>query len=220
MSSAISTADPVETYLDGLSRALSGPGRRKADLLAEARDSLVDATEAFESDGLSPANAKQQAVDDFGTLADVVPGYRAELGIAQGRRTALMLCLVMLAQPIVWKQGVWAWTQQPESPTAFIGIVNQLVMVVGSLAILGSVLALVGTGLGLRYPVVRDQATRVTALFALVSCVTVSVMSICLGLSSNELHGSAPGGLLVVGTFVLLPLTIVGRSAARCLRLA
>ena len=218
-SGAVATKDPVETYLTGLSRALSGPRRRKADLLAEARDSLIDASEAFEADGLSRQQAEERAVADFGGLSEVVPGYRAELGIAQGRRTAAMLCLVMLAQPIIWQQGVWAWTQHPESPNAFNDLLDQAVMVVGSLTIAGTVLALVATGLGLRYPVVRDRATRTTAIFALASCVMVGAISFCMALSSNELHGSDLGALWVVGGFVLLPLAVVARSAHRCLRL-
>ena len=219
MSSRIATQDPVETYLTGLSHALSGPRRRKADLLAEARDSLVDATEAFEADGLSRRQAEELAVADFGELSEVVPGYRSELGIAQGRRTALMLCLTLLAQPIVWQQGAWAWTQEPESPNAFIGLLNQAVEVIGMLAIIGAVLALVATGLGLRYPVVRDRATRTTAIFALVTCVLVGAIAICMGLWSPEMHGSDLAGLAVVGGFTLLPLTFVTRSAHRCLRL-
>jgi len=216
---AVAAPTTVESYVAELSRALSGPRRRKADLMAEARDTLVDATEAFEADGLSRPEAEREAVLDFGELREVVPGYRAELGIAQGRRTAVMLCLVMLAQPIVWQEGVWAWTQHPESANAFVGVLNQLVMVVGTFTIAGSVLALVATGLGLRYPAVRDRATRITAIFALISCALIAGISICLGASSNELHGSTLGGLSVVGAFVLLPLSLVSRSAHRCLRL-
>ncbi|TDO54870.1 hypothetical protein EV643_101661 [Kribbella sp. VKM Ac-2527] len=220
MSSAISTSDPVESYLGGLNRALVGPRRRKADLLAEARDGLVDATEAFESDGLSVDEAKLRAVEDFGDLAEVVPGYRAELGIAQGRRTAVLLFLVLIAQPIVWLQGVWAWTQQPEAANTFVAFLNQAVEVVGTLSIAGAVLAVVATGIGLRYPLVRDRATRATAIFALVSCAAVGVIALGMGLFSNELHGNVLAGLSVVGGFVLLPLAFVMHSAHRCLRLA
>lgn len=220
VSSAISTPDPVETYLAGLNRALVGPRRRKTDLLAEARDSLVDATEAFEADGLSVDEAKLRAVQDFGDLAEVVPGYRAELGIAQGRRTAVLLFLVLIAQPIVWLPGVWAWTQQPELASPFVAFLNQSVEVVGSLSIAGAVVAVVATGIGLRYPLVRDRATRATAIFALVSSAAVGSIALCMGLFSNELHGSALAGLSVVGGFVLLPLAFVTHSAHRCLRLA
>ena len=214
------THAPVETYLTALSRSLSGPRRRRADLMAEARDSLEDATEAFEADGLNRWEAEQQAVADFGELDEVVPGYRAELGIAQGRRTAMALCLVMLAQPIIWKEGVWSWNRDTGSPTAYTAFLNQLVMVIGMVTIAGAVLALLASGIGLRYPAVRDHATKATAVFALLSGGAVSVVSIALSTSSALADRSGPDGIAVVLGLVLLPLILVGRSAHRTLRLA
>jgi hypothetical protein len=188
--------------------------------MAEARDSLEDATEAFEADGLDRCQAEQQAVADFGELDEVVPGYRAELGIAQGRRTALTLCLVMLAQPIVWLDGAWSWSQNSGSPTPFSEFLNQFVMLVGGTTIAGTVVALLASGIGLRYPAVRDRLTRTTAVFALVSGGAVGVVSIAMATTSLvENHGGL-GGLGIVAAFVLLPLVLVGRSATRCLRLA
>nr|WP_184806655.1 permease prefix domain 1-containing protein [Kribbella italica] len=203
-----------------LSSALSGPRRRRADLMAEARDSLEDATEAYEAGGLQRVDAERSAVDDFGDLAEVVPGYRAELGIAQSRRTALLLFLVMIAQPLVWQEGAWAWTQQPEGTTPFLELLNRSVMVTGSLSIVGAVLAVVGTGLGLRYPWLRDRVARATAVFALVSAAAVGTIAVLMGWFSTELEGSNLAGLSIVGGFVLLPLLLVSYSAQRCLRLA
>lgn len=219
-SGAVATQTPVETYLAALGRALSGPRRRKADLLAEARDSLEDATEAFEVQGLSRWEAEEHAVADFGDLQVVAPGYRAELGIAQGRRTALFLCLVMLAQPIVWKEGAWSWNQHPDPANGLSAILNQFVMVVGVLSIAGAVIALLATGIGLRFPAVRDRSTRATAVFALISCASVSAIAILMALSSSSTNGSGPVGLAVVAGFVVTPLALVGRSARRCLQLA
>ncbi|MEU4391041.1 permease prefix domain 1-containing protein [Kribbella sp. NPDC023855] len=212
--------DPVEQYLTGLSRALVGPRRRKADLLAEARDSLVDATEAYEADGFGPREAAERAVADFGDLAEVVPGYRSELGIAQGRRTAVLLVLVMLAQPIVWLEGVWSWNQQPVSDNPLVLFLNDLVQLVGMVAMAGSVLALVATGIGLRVPLVRDRATKLTARFALSSCAAVSLIGLLLAITSATVHGNGAAGLGAVSGFVIAPLLLVSRSAHRCLRLA
>ncbi|MFI5710253.1 permease prefix domain 1-containing protein [Kribbella sp. NPDC051620] len=212
--------DPVETYLAGLSRALHGPRRRKADLLAEARDSLIDATEAYEADGLSPAEAAEQAVADFGDLDEVVPGYRSELGIAQGRRTAVLLLLVMIAQPIIWQEGFWAWNQHPDSGSPIVGFLNQLVMLTGGVSIAGGMLVLIATGVGLRYPAVRDHVARVTARFALSSCAAVSVVALLLSITSSIANGAASSGILVVFAFVIAPLLLVSRAAHRCLRLA
>lgn len=212
--------DPVETYLTGLSRALRGPRRRKADLMAEARDGLTDATEAYEVAGLGPREAAEQAVADFGDLDEVVPGYRSELGIAQGRRTAVLLLLVIMAQPIVWLEGTWSWTQHPDSGIPIISFLNQLVKLIGMLAIAGGVLALIAGGIGLRHPVVRDRGTRVIAQFALASCGAVGGISLVLATVSSTAAGTGAYGLLVVGAFVVGPLLLVSRSACRCLRLA
>jgi hypothetical protein len=203
-----------------LSSALSGPRRRRADLMAEARDSLEDATEAYEASGLHRVEAERNAVADFGELAEVIPGYRAELGIAQSRRTAVLLFLVMIAQPIVWQDGAWAWTQQPEGATPFLELLNQSVMVTGVLSILGAVLAVIGTGIGLRYPWLRDRIAHATAVFALVSAAAVGTIAVLMGWLSTELEGSNLAGLGVVAGFVVLPLLLVSYSARRCLRLA
>ncbi|WP_433012845.1 permease prefix domain 1-containing protein [Kribbella sp. CA-294648] len=212
--------DPVEQYLTGLSRALLGPRRRKADLLAEARDHLLDATEAYEADGFGPREAAERAVADFGDLDEVVPGYRSELAIAQGRRTAVLLVTVLLAQPIVWLEGVWSWNQDPVSTSPLVLLLNQLVQLVGMVSMAGSVLALVATGIGLRLPVVRDQATKLTARFALASCAAVSLIGLLLAATSATVDGNGAAGLAAVVGFVIAPLLLVGRAAHRCLRLA
>nr|WP_275402496.1 permease prefix domain 1-containing protein [Streptomyces sp. SID13031] len=198
---------------------MRGPRRRKADLMTEARDSFVDATEAYEADGLSPRQAAEQAVADFGDLDEVAAGYRSELGIAQGRRTAVLLVLVMLAQPIVWMEGTWSWTQHPDSGDPATAFLNQLVMLVGMLAIAGGVLALIASGVGLRYPMVRERGTKVIAQFALASCAAVSGIGLALATASAITDGTDAQGMLVVGGFVIAPLLLVGRSAHRCLRL-
>lgn len=220
MSSHVAAKDPVEIYLTGLSRALYGPRRRKADLLAEARDSLVDATEAYEADGLPAREAAERAVQDFGDLAEIVPGYRAELGIAQGRRAAVLLTLVMLAQPIVWREGVWSWNQSPDSGSAAIHFLNDLVKTVGMLSIAGAVLAVIASGIGMRYPSVRERWTRVTAQFTLLSCASVTLIGFAMAAGSSIADGNGLSGLFAFAAFVAVPLLLVGRAAHRTLRLA
>lgn len=43
----------IVTYINELRRGLRGPTRVKADLLAESRDVLLDAADAYEHDRLS-----------------------------------------------------------------------------------------------------------------------------------------------------------------------
>ena len=84
----------------------------------------------------------------------------------------------------------------------------------------GSVLALIATGIGLRFPVVRDRATKLTARFALLSCASVSLIGLLLATTSATVHGNGGAGLAAVGAFVIAPLLLVSRAAHRCLRLA
>ncbi|TCO24706.1 hypothetical protein EV652_108239 [Kribbella steppae] len=218
MSSRGSTLTPVDDYLTGLSRALPGPRRRKADLLAEARDHLVDATEAFEADGLDRDSAEREAVADFGELDEVVPGYRAELAVSQTRRTAMLLFLVLILQPIVWQEGAWSWNQDPASDSALNDFLQTLVRSIGTVTIAGAVLAVIAAGVGMRYPIVRQHVTRATALFAITSSVIISAIGV--GMASTSTHPAALLDYAVVASFVVLPLVVVGLQAGRCLRLA
>jgi hypothetical protein len=87
----IGVAGEVDRYVAELGAALRGPRRAKADLLAEARDSLWDAAAAYQKMGLDESAAQRRAVADFGGLAEIAPAYQAELAVAQGRRTALLI---------------------------------------------------------------------------------------------------------------------------------
>ncbi|MFF0266037.1 permease prefix domain 1-containing protein [Kribbella sp. NPDC004536] len=209
---------PIDEYLAALSKELRGPRRRKTDLLAEARDHLTDAAEAFEADGHGRYEAECEAVADFGELADVVPGYRAELAISQSRRTAMMLLFALMIQPIVWQGGAWIWTQEPESATALNDLLQTVVRAVGMVVIAGAVLAVIGTGIGVRYPLVREHLSRATALFALVGSALVAGIGVLMAATSSHAPGVPAFG--VVGTFVVLPLVLVSIQAERCLRLS
>ena len=217
MSTRVTTRTPVDEYLTALSKSLAGPRRRKADLLAEARDHLTDATEAFEADGLDRVSAEREAVTDFGTPEDVVPGYRADLAVSQSRRTAVLLFGALIIQPIVWQQGFWSWNREPIEANALNDVLQTLVRSVGMVVIAGAVLAVIAAGVGLRHSLVRAHLSRVTALFALASSVVISTISVWM--ASTSPHPSLPLDFGVVASFVVLPLLLVGQQAGRCLRL-
>jgi hypothetical protein len=67
----------------------------------EARDSLVDAAESYEREGLAREGAERRAVAEFGRVREIGPGYQAELDVSQARRTALTVVFVLAAHPIV-----------------------------------------------------------------------------------------------------------------------
>ncbi|GAA0575113.1 permease prefix domain 1-containing protein [Kribbella sandramycini] len=207
----------VDEYLHGLRKALPGPRRKKADLLAEARDHLIDATEAFEADGLDRDDAERAAVADFGDLSDVAPAYRQELSVAHSRQTAALLFVVMIVQPLVWQPGVWSWNEDVGGPTELSVFLEIVVRLIGSLSIVGAVIAVLATGFGQRFAVVRRHGARLTALLAIGSAIVVSLGGIAMTWESSSSSGQLD--VLPVSAFVVVPLLLVGLQAGRGLRL-
>ncbi|WP_328489841.1 permease prefix domain 1-containing protein [Streptomyces zaomyceticus] len=85
--------DPVDAYVAELTAALHGPPRAKTRLVEEIRGGLVDTVEARPDRGRSPDHAVREAVREFGTVAELVPGCQRELTLAQARHTAKAVAL-------------------------------------------------------------------------------------------------------------------------------
>ncbi len=153
----------VDDYVAGLAGVLRGPRRVRADLVAEARDSLVDASEAYQADGCPVELAQRRAVAEFGSHAEVLPGYQAELAVAQARRTTLLFAVALVAlrylTPLMWADSPFA--------RAELGSAGYQLAAAGFdyLAQAGAVAALIGwllLGWGSRY--VPDGARVVRAV--------------------------------------------------------
>ena len=149
------SAVDIDGYVAGLSAALRGPRRVREDLVAEARDSLVDAAEAYQQAGLSEPVAARRAVAEFGSYEEIVPDYQAELAVAQGRRTALLIALALptlyVLAPLLWWHSSWAGEQRIS--TGYLRLAASF----DYLSLAGGVLAalvLLGFGWGSRY--IRD----------------------------------------------------------------
>lgn len=84
----------IEDHLAALDTALYGPVRAKSRMLAEVRDGLADAADAY-ADAPSRAAAAARAVRDFGTVEEVGPSFQRELTIAQARQTARVVALIV-----------------------------------------------------------------------------------------------------------------------------
>jgi hypothetical protein len=130
----------------------------------------------------------------------------------------MLLFLVLIAQPIVWREGVWSWNQDPVRESALNDLLQGLVRNIGMVTITGAVLAVIAAGVGMRYPLVRDHVSRATALFAIASSTVISMIGVAMAATST--HPVAPLDYAVVSGFVVLPLVVVGLQAGRCLRLA
>ncbi|MGW0804542.1 permease prefix domain 1-containing protein [Nonomuraea sp. NPDC002799] len=110
----------IDDYVTELSRALAGPYGPKRDLVVEARDSLTDTAEAFEAGGLDRAAAERAAVTEFGPVAEIVPGYQAELTACSGRRLGVLMFISVPLTVLMWSM-LWrlypatdeAWAHRP-----------------------------------------------------------------------------------------------------------
>ena len=78
--------DAVATYLSDVAAQLYGPRRRRAQVIAELRDGLDQATEDNLATGLSPDQAAA-AITQFGDPEAVGDAFSGELATAYARRT-------------------------------------------------------------------------------------------------------------------------------------
>jgi len=112
----------VEERLRELAGQLHGPAGLKTDLLTEARHALLDAVEAYREGGLAPAAAERRAVAEFGSPAQLVPGYQAELAAGALRRLALRALLVavllMAGGDLTWRGS--SWSEGPRPPAGYL----------------------------------------------------------------------------------------------------
>ncbi|WDZ82189.1 permease prefix domain 1-containing protein [Micromonospora cathayae] len=208
----------IEAYVAELDKALRGPRATKADLLAEARDGLVDAADAYESAGLDRLDAERRAVAEFGAVPEIASGYQTELGLAQGRRTALLIFFVLAAQPVLWRlTRHLAGSAGFDSPGYLL--VEDVVSWMGAATVLAAILVVTAAGYGVRYLGARRRLVRVTGVFAFAVCVVFSVLGVLLtALTPNALMSVA--GLPSALVFLGIPLAGIGVSGRNCLSAA
>ncbi len=208
---------PIDEYLVDLSAALRGPRRQKADLLAEARGSLVDAAEAYQRSGVGWHEAQRHAVRDFGDVAAVGPAYQTELGLCQARRTALQVFLVLLVQPLVWGRAWRPMVSQAAEPGPAYVFLDHLVNWLGTATLVLALAAMLGCGVGVRYFGARRGLTRSTGVFAFAVAAVFSITGVLLTVLSPQGSLLAVGGLPWTVAFLMAPLAGVAVSARRCL---
>jgi hypothetical protein len=218
MRTDMSSTGAIDAYVAELAGALRGPRRAKADLLVEAHDSLVDATEAYERNGFDREAAEEQAVREFGDVAEVVVGYQAELALAQGQRTAWWIVCALAPQGLAWEHvaglvlGPWNW-----APTPAYVVVNSLMPWLGVIAIAGGLLASLACGVGNRYLRVGHEFIRATGVFALAVSAVFPALGVLMTLLSPA---PVATGLLLLTAIVLVPMLGIAVSARRCLTAA
>ncbi|WP_406077413.1 permease prefix domain 1-containing protein [Micromonospora sp. NBC_00858] len=112
----------VEEHLRELAARLQGPARLKTDLLTEARHGLLDAVEAYREDGVPPTEAQRRAVAEFGTPAQLLPSWQAELAVGALRGLSLRMLAVagvlVVAGDLTWSGA--AWSDGPRPPAVYL----------------------------------------------------------------------------------------------------
>ncbi|WFE38374.1 permease prefix domain 1-containing protein [Micromonospora sp. WMMD998] len=172
----------VEDRLRELSGRLHGPSRLKADLLTEARHALEDAAEAYREGGLSRAEAERRAVAEFGGVAQLAPGFQAELAAGALRglalRTLAVAAVLMAAGDLTWHGS--SWSAGPRPPAAY------LLLSASMHGIWGTVAGLALAGLALGALAARRDSPRLVR----------SARAVGFGLTGGLLVGALAGGAL------------------------
>jgi hypothetical protein len=212
----------IEDYLADLDRRLRGCGRFKADLLAEARDGLHDAADAYRAGGWSVEDAERRAVEEFGPAALVAEDYQAELGMLSGVRTLWKLVIGVPLMQLAWDMariytfGAWTRLNTP-TPHWYVFVARFTHGSVFLVPVIG-VAALVGT----RWLSRRLDGVRIAKLSGLLIAVAVgmNLLSVLLmvGVTSfvdvSRLFLSIPCGLLMVAWVLLsLRLAVLARRS-------
>nr|WP_240947703.1 permease prefix domain 1-containing protein [Planosporangium mesophilum] len=204
-----------------------GPRRAKEDLLAEARDGLIDAAEAYAVAGLPAPEATARALADFGGYRQVAADYQAELAAAQGRRTALLVAVVMPTM-LLLSRFMWTgspWTRSGPAPGSGYLLVSYTLDILQVTAAIMALLTLLGYGWGSRYlPAARVPAavllTRLMGVGVLVFIAIEALTGFVIYAWSVRMWPvAADWPPLMVGA-VLVPLILfaIGRSGVRCVR--
>lgn len=207
---ALAPDDPIASYVSALADVLPGPRRTRADLLTELADGLHDAAVAHTRAGLSSREARALAVEESGPVAEVAPGFRAELVAAQSRRTAMLFALSLPAMVLGWTV---AWSAVPPTPPAAlpdgatrvaVGVLSQVTDWSG---VAGGVSAVLTIGLLMWAGRLRRSVGPVIALQAGVGALAVVVSLGCS--TAMVLLNPQQVARVVEASALVLPLGVV-----------
>ena len=219
----------VEGYLAEVTARLPGPARAHADIVAELRSGLLDATDAHRSAGLPPAQAALAAIREFGDPAQVAVGFGAEIAASQARRVAITLLVTGPLVGLLWIATAAAshlrvrlalpWQGAGLSPGLGMGI--HLVAVAAAVTAGAAILGIATTGRLTRWLPARPRRAPTAA--AVAGYGAVSADGLGLVLLAAQL-ATAPGKLSPIPAAAaaaasLARLMLASRAARHCLTL-
>jgi hypothetical protein len=214
--------DPAERLLAEVAARLHGPRARRADLLAELRDGLDDATEAAVAGGAEPAEARSRISREFGDSTRLAAELQEELAVHAARRSVRVVAVVAPGLELAWsllypRLAAPVAARHPE----IVGRPWMAQLEGLSTLTLAALAMLCLAALGV--PRLARPASRaagvVTALLVLTISSTSAVMLSDDGGITLVTLGSSPAGL-TLGLCSLAGLVVMSVAACRALRTA
>ncbi|WP_406074907.1 permease prefix domain 1-containing protein [Micromonospora sp. NBC_01638] len=170
----------VDEHLRELAAHLQGPARLKSDLLTEARHGLLDAVEAYRESGVSPTEAQRRAVIEFGSPAQLLPSWQAELAVGALRGLSLRMLAIagvgVAAGDLTWRGS--SWSSGPRPPAGYLLLSNSvdwiwlgaLLLAVAGLLVVAASARSPRPGVALAQRVVGTGLTGMLALAMVAGC--------------------------------------------------
>lgn len=212
----------VASHLAALDGALLGPRRVRRCMIAEARDGLWDAVDAYRGGGVPAERAEELAVRDFGTVGEVAPAYQAELAARQGRTAAVIYAIVfptmLFGWDLLWSTGAVTWPRGPAPHLlSALASLQDVVTVVVALA------AITLLAVTFRRSISPERLTVAIGLTGAIGAPLCGAISIAMNLVSARstvtlIKSSPPAAAAFVGSALVLALLVW--QSVRTLRVA
>lgn len=216
----------IDDYMTDLGTRLQGSRRQVRDLLTETRDSLTDATEAHLDRGLDEETAQRRAVEEFGPVRQIAREYQAELAVAYGTRTLMLLAVVLPVMHALWEMGrmyfIGPWQDfGGPVPPWYMLIAKANDMTSGVASGVALVALVLGRVLACRFE--ARLLARLAASIALLSVLVVILGNVAIlgatwGVDPQRLVQSLPMAMASFATWVVI--VRLGLLARRCLSCA
>lgn len=207
----------VEEYLRTVQDGISGPGRTRADVVAELRDGLFEATSAHLATGLRPEQAASDAVGEFGDPAVVCHAFRSEISAGHARRVSFRLLLSGPFVGLLWLAGLLPHALSPGhgTPGAWIGLLLAAPAIVAGIP--AAVLAIASTSI--RVPMKFSDAFPAHAAAVATWAAGTSDLILLIALGGYLVAASVPtvGPLAALAaTASLARLLLATKAAQHC----
>jgi hypothetical protein len=207
---------PVERYLHELGSALPGRSARKAAILAEVADGLMESVDARRDEREDRNDAASSAVAEFGPARELAVAFVREMAGSAAHRVGLAL---VVSGPIVGLAWLTAFAigsgrhWLDELPTV-LGWLPGYALLMLAVIVSAVVAFLAGQGPAVRHLPIGPREAAAAATLAAVGCVAVDAL-LLTHLARLAVDGVIPLGLASVPALLSLGRSLLALAAAR-----